>query len=241
MRRERRNHAIASARARGRASTRQRFLAAPVGRGLGRGRLAGWRRHATGCDGRAAASGEVRAVGPRAPILVSVGRLLASRPSGKKLALSRRPERAPCAENAAETFRGSSAPGRELRTIPDLSHSFATARADARHSLPSHVSPLSLLSAIVLRQQRRAIWLTTRAVLRAICADHTFAAAMPPKGKDLEPTVADEGEDDSGAPSRLSPLPAQSGAAPACALACKLLEDPLSSASSVHAAVGRAS
>ena len=209
MRRERRNHAIASARARGRASTRQRFLAAPVGRGLGRGRLAGWRRHATGCDGRAAASGEVRAVGPRAPRLVSVGRLLASRPRGKKLALSRRPERAPC--------------------------------ADARHSLPSHVSPLSLLSAIVLRQQRRAIWLTTRAVLRAICADHTFAAAMPPKGKDLEPTVADEGEDDSGAPSRLSPLPAQSGAAPACALACKLLEDPLSSASSVHAAVGRAS
>ena len=94
MRRERRNHAIASARARGRASTRQRFLAAPVGRGLGRGRLAGWRRHATGCDGRGAASGEVRAVGPRAPILVSVGRLLASRPSGKKLALSRRPERA---------------------------------------------------------------------------------------------------------------------------------------------------
>ena len=123
MRRERRNHAIASARARGRASTRQRFLAAPVGRGLGRGRLAGWRRHATGCDGRGAASGEVRAVGPRAPILVSVGRLLASRPSGKKLALSRRPERAPSAENAAETFRGSSAPGRELRTIPDLSHS----------------------------------------------------------------------------------------------------------------------
>jgi nascent polypeptide-associated complex subunit alpha len=53
------------------------------------------------------------------------------------------------------------------------------------------------VSAIVLLQQRRAIWLTTRAVLRAICADHTFAAAMPPKGKDLEPTVADEGEDDS--------------------------------------------
>lgn len=238
MRRERRNHAIASARARGRASTRQRFLPAPVGRGLGRGRLAGWRRHATGCDGRGAASGEVHAVGPRAPILVSVGRLLASRPSGKKLALSRRPERAPCAENAAETFRGSSAPGRELFPTFHTRPEFATARG---RTLPSHVSPLSLLSAIVLRQQRRAIWLTTRAVLRAICADHTFAAAMPPKGKDLEPTVADEGEDDSGAPSRLSPLPAQSSAAPACALACKLLEDPLSSASSVHAAVGRAS
>ena len=123
MRRERRNHAIASARARGRASTRQRFLAAPVGRGLGRGRLAGWRRHATGCDGRAAASGEVRAVGRARPYWCLRGGSSRFAPKRKKLALSRRPERALCAENAAETFRGSSAPGRELRTIPDLSHS----------------------------------------------------------------------------------------------------------------------
>jgi hypothetical protein len=71
MRRERRNHAIARKCPRAGIDT-EALPSSTNGPRTRAGRLAGWRRHATGCDGRGAATQEKEAQSgrTRAPILV---------------------------------------------------------------------------------------------------------------------------------------------------------------------------
>ena len=65
MQRERRNYAIARKCPRA-GIDKEALPSSTNGPRTRAGRLAGWRRHATGCDGRGAATGEGSAVGPNA-------------------------------------------------------------------------------------------------------------------------------------------------------------------------------
>jgi hypothetical protein len=130
MRRERRNHAIARKCPRAGIDT-EALPSSTNGPRTRAGRLAGWRRHATGCDGRGAATQEKEAQSgrTRAPSLALF--LYASRPSLKTSKSSQVRIRVVLSVRSEDTLRGPE-PSATLAGAPPAM------RARARSTSPSH-------------------------------------------------------------------------------------------------------